>query len=134
LRDPEGGELCVFEPKDKQSAVPAYRLYELVVDSAEPREIATWWADVLGGTVGGDTENGWAWIEPLPGAPFEGMVFVPVSEPKAVKNRIHWDVDTTSVDALVAHGASVLRAPDEEISWTVLADPEGNEFCAFVGD
>jgi hypothetical protein len=33
------------------------------------------------------------------------------------------------VDALVAKGATVLRRPDEDITWHVLADPEGNEFC-----
>jgi hypothetical protein len=38
------------------------------------------------------------------------------------------------VDALVARGATLLRAPDAEISWHLLADPEGNEFCAFAPD
>lgn len=60
-------------------------------------------------------------------------VFTPVPEPKTVKNRVHWDVllDDATVDDLVAAGATVLRRPDDEIDWTVLADPEGNEFCAF---
>jgi Glyoxalase-like domain len=128
LRDPEGGELCVFV----RDEVPAYRLYELVVDSAEPREIATWWADVLGGRLGERPEEGEAWVEEIPGLPFESIDFVPVPEPKTVKNRIHWDVDTADVELLVGAGASVVRAPDDEISWTVMADPEGNEFCAFV--
>ena len=52
-------------------------------------------------------------------------------EPKTVKNRIHWDVDDRRRPAAHDHGARVLRAPDDEIGWTVLADPEGNEFCAF---
>ena len=52
-------------------------------------------------------------------------------EPKTVKNRIHWDV-TGDAEALIAAGASVLRRPDDEIAWTVLADPEGNEFCVFI--
>ena len=59
-------------------------------------------------------------------------MFVPVPEPKTVKNRIHWDVDTADVGQLVAAGATVLRERDDEIGWTVLADPEGNEFCAFT--
>ena len=53
-------------------------------------------------------------------------------EPKTAKNRIHLDVTTDDVDALVAAGATVLRAQDDEIGWTVLADPHGNEFCAFT--
>ncbi len=53
-------------------------------------------------------------------------------EPKTAKNRIHWDVTVESVDDLVGAGATVLRERDDEISWTVCADPEGNEFCAFT--
>ncbi|HEX6514109.1 MAG TPA: VOC family protein [Nocardioidaceae bacterium] len=45
---------------------------------------------------------------------------------------IHLDVTTADVDALVTAGASVVRAEDDEIDWHVLADPEGNEFCAFL--
>jgi hypothetical protein len=48
-----------------------------------------------------------------------------------VKNRVHIDVATDDVDALVAHGARVLRARgDGGLGWTILADPDGNEFCA----
>ena len=73
-----------------------------------------------------------SWIEAVPNMPFECIVFAPVPEPKTVKNRIHIDVTTPDVDALVAAGARVLRPQDDEIGWTVMADPEGNEFCAFV--
>ena len=54
VRDPEGGELCVFE----RETVPDYRLYELGVDAADHERIARWWADVLGGTFGTDAERG----------------------------------------------------------------------------
>jgi hypothetical protein len=40
-------------------------------------------------------------------------------------------VTIADVDALIAAGASVLRSQDEEIGWTVMTDPDGNEFCAF---
>ena len=128
VRDPEGGELCVFE----RETVPDDRLYEIVVDAVDHERIARWWADALGATFDTDAESGFSWVEQIPGAPFEGLVFVPVPEPRTVKNRIHWDVDTESVDALVAAGAVVLRQRDDEIQWSVLADPEGNEFCAFT--
>jgi hypothetical protein len=72
------------------------------------------------------------WLEPVPGAPFECLVFVAVPEPKTVKNRIHWDVDADAVQPLLDHGASLLRPPGGDIGWHVLADPEGNEFCVFV--
>jgi len=124
LRDPEGGELCTFE----RSEVPGERLYEIVVDCQDPLAQAAWWAQALGGRLHEDGDA----VEAVPGAPFEYLVFVPVPEPKTVKNRIHWDVSTADVRLVVEHGATVLREPDGDIRWTVLADPEGNEFCAFT--
>ena len=49
-----------------------------------------------------------------------------------MKNRIHWDVTVHAVAPLVEVGATVLREPGGDIGWHVLADPEGNEFCAFT--
>ena len=67
-------------------------MQELVIDCLDPRAIATWWADVFGCTVDGRADKGWWWISDIPGCPFEGWDFVPVPEPKTVKNRVHWDV------------------------------------------
>ena len=61
---------------------------------------------------------------------------MPVTGPKTVKNRLHLDLTTSAsdrdaeIDRLLALGArhvDVGQTGDE--SWTVLADPEGNEFC-----
>ncbi len=130
MADPEGGEFCVFVREGEI----ANRLYEIGVDTGDSAEashrIATWWAEVLGAAAG--HEEHYSYVEQIPGAPFESIDFAPVPEPKTVKNRIHLDVTVESVDALVAAGATVLREPDEDISWTVMADPDGNEFCAFT--
>ena len=62
--------------------------------------------------------------------------FDKVPEGKVVKNRTHLDVNLRSreeIDRLVQLGARVIR-PFEEVTedrWAILADPEGNEFCAF---
>ena len=125
--DPEGGEFCVFSPRTDAPD----GLYEINVDCVDPQAQAAWWDDVLGGTAPGDSDRPWRWVEELPGAPFEYLVFGPVPEPKVAKNRWHWDVVCDDVDALTEKGATVLRRPDDEIFWHVLADPEGNEFCAF---
>ncbi|MCW2752607.1 MAG: hypothetical protein JWQ32_18 [Marmoricola sp.] len=61
-----------------------------------------------------------------------GIAVCPVPEPKTVKNRVHLDVSVADLSELTDLGATVLRAADEEIRWTVMADPEGGEFCAFV--
>ena len=125
LTDPEGGELCAFA----RDEVPAYKVYEVSVDAADPERIARWWAERFGV----EARNGgepWWWLEGVPGAPFDSLVFGPVPEPKTVKNRIHWDV-TGSVDDFLAAGATALR---DMPRWRVLADPEGNEFCVFPSD
>jgi catechol 2,3-dioxygenase-like lactoylglutathione lyase family enzyme len=131
MADPEGGEFCAFVREGEIGR----RLYEIGVDTADSAEaahrIAAWWAEVLGATLV-DDESGYSYVHTLPGAPFESLDFAPVPEPKTVKNRIHLDVTTGSVDDLVAAGATVVRAQDDEIGWTVMADPDGNEFCAFV--
>jgi hypothetical protein len=127
LRDPECGELCVFEREE----VPVYRLYEIGVDSVDPVAMAQWWHDVLGGELGRNEDEGWAWVEKLPRVPFESIVFNAVPEPKTVKNRIHWDVWSTDLRGLLDRGATLVRDPDDDIDWHVLADPEGNEFCVF---
>jgi hypothetical protein len=127
LRDPEGGELCVFERDD----VPEQRLLEMVVDSRDPAAQAEWWRNIFNAKVGHDEHGRWSWVEDIEGAPFSQLVFVPVPEPKTVKNRIHFDVESGDIPDLVGHGAALLRERDDEIGWTVLADPEGNEFCAF---
>jgi len=124
-RDPEGHELCVFTESDRPDG-----LKDVVVDSVDHRAIATWWAEVFGATLGTDDE--YSWVDDIPGAPTESFDFVPVPEPKTVKNRVHWDVvllGDTTVDDLVDRGASVLLPPGGDRTWTVMADPEGNEFC-----
>lgn len=122
MADPEGGEFCAFV-RD----VPATHLREMVLDCADPDRVAAWWAEVLGGRVGDDVSV--PYVDEIAGAPFENLVCVPVPEAKSVKNRVHMDLTAPALDPLVAMGATVLAEHDE---WTVMADPEGNEFCVFL--
>ncbi|GIJ23832.1 VOC family protein [Micromonospora lutea] len=128
LADPDGNLFCAFAPGDETRPGP----FELVVDSADPAAQANWWAGVVGGEVE-VSEEGHASITGAAGFPWEYWVFDPVPERKSVKNRMHWDVDLVGPEptALIGAGAVLLREPDDAVSWWVLADPEGNEFCAF---
>jgi catechol 2,3-dioxygenase-like lactoylglutathione lyase family enzyme len=122
------------------------RLTEIVVDCHDPVAQASFWAGVLGYHVvrseTSQVEIGpWEHEPPdlteqtrrAPGAPT--MVFVTVPEGKAVKNRLHLDVRPvdTSYDAelqrLLGLGARHADVGQGSQPWTVLADPEGNEFC-----
>jgi hypothetical protein len=131
LNDPDGVAACVFgpHPADPTALGP----FELNVDAVDPPAIAGWWAERTGGTVGTRDGADFVWIEGVANFPYRYWVFGSVPEPKTVKNRVHWDVTLvdTTIDGLVAAGARLLRPKDDEIRWWIMADPEGNEFCAF---
>jgi hypothetical protein len=62
-----------------------------------------------------------------------------VSEPKTVKLRVHLDVapfsdgdHSAEVTRLRALGAEPIDIGQGDVRWTVLADPEGNEFCVLT--
>jgi hypothetical protein len=64
------------------------------------------------------------------------MLFQKVPEGKTVKNRLHWDLrpddQAAEVERALAMGATrvdIGQAGDDRVTWVVLADPEGNEFC-----
>jgi hypothetical protein len=117
-------------------------LKDVCVDCADPWSLAHWWAPVLGYRVRTHTpadlrrlaERGVMRPEDDPdialdpdGETGPTFWFNRVPEPKTVKNRVHVDV-YGDVDQLLAHGASLVARLER---WTVLADPEGNEFCVF---
>jgi predicted enzyme related to lactoylglutathione lyase len=110
----------------------AVRFYQVVIDSREPRTLARFWAAVLQQQILYESDD-----EVIVGADersYPGLCFVPVPEGKSVKNRLHIDLDPDDRDveverilALGAHRVDVGQGPD--VSWVVLGDPEGNEFC-----
>jgi len=63
------------------------------------------------------------------------LMFLQVPEGKSVKNRVHLDLETpgspeVEIERLRSLGASFVEQKDEwDFTWTIMADPEGNEFC-----
>lgn len=107
------------------------------VDSAQPQTIAPFWAQVMGWRVTYDTPDEVV-LEPPKGSSEDGVapdiLFLRVPEPKAVKNRLHIDLRPDDQDAEVARiealgGRRVSVGQGDDVSWVVLADPDGNEFC-----
>jgi hypothetical protein len=132
MRDPDGQLFCVFVRDEPVERRPYELGWDVTGDADDAHRVAAWWQVVLGGTLH-DDERGFSWLEDVPELPFTAVCFAPVPETKVAKNRIHIDVRTDDLGALVSHGATVLREQgDGGIGWTVLADPEGNEFCAFA--
>jgi catechol 2,3-dioxygenase-like lactoylglutathione lyase family enzyme len=104
----------------------------VTLDCADPRKLAEFWTKALGATVGHDSDEYVFLLYGKEGAPYLGLQRVP--EARAGKNRAHLDFGTedrpAEVQRLVGLGASVLGEHSVPgLIWTVLADPEGNEFC-----
>ena len=115
----------------------------VTVDCADAWGLVQWWSQVTGWTEDPDDPN-------HPDDPVQqivsgqgaGLLFIPVPEPKTVKNRLHLDLRPTErtrdeeVSRVLGLGGTLvadLREPDGS-GWAVLADPEGNEFCIVRSD
>ncbi|MFG1928275.1 VOC family protein [Cryptosporangium sp. NPDC048952] len=140
LLDPDGNVFCAFPPRQQEpptaesTPVGVPTPFEINVDSGDAPALSTWWAAQLGGEVHRTEGKSWTWIEGAEGFPWEAWVFDSIPEPKKVKNRLHWDVtlvDAAGPEPFLDAGATLLRSPDDDIFWWLLADPEGNEFCVF---
>lgn len=113
------------------------RIQCLAIDALDPRRLASFWQEALGWrrTYDNDTE---VVLEPPAGSPEDGispdLIFLPVPEERSGKNRLHLDLrprdQAAEVDRLLALGATRADVGQgDDVSWVVLADPEGNEFC-----
>jgi predicted enzyme related to lactoylglutathione lyase len=114
----------------------------ITVDCTDAHALAWFWARALGWQVyfDDDPEVLVAPSFPHTGA-LPGMLFIPVPEPRTVKNRLHLDVQPATgtrddeVQRLLELGATVV---EDHISadgggWVWMADPEGNDFCVERG-
>ncbi|MEU6673713.1 VOC family protein [Streptomyces sp. NPDC046925] len=109
-------------------------LHHIVIDAHDLPALARFWAEALGWRILSEREREVV-IGPEVNAPV-GICFMPVTDRKAVKNRLHFDLTAPAeerdaeIERLLALGARRAEVGQSgEESWTVLADPEGNEFC-----
>ncbi len=104
---------------------------QTVIDAADPRALATWWAEALGWVMTVDDESE-VEIRPAPDVT-PGLLFLAVADERTAKNRLHLDFrpddQAAEVDRLLRLGARRVDIGQGEVRWVVLADPEGNEFC-----
>jgi predicted enzyme related to lactoylglutathione lyase len=110
------------------------RLHHIVIDTHDLPGLARFWTQALGWRVLSERDQEIV-IGPAENAPV-GICFMPVTDVKTVKNRVHLDLTTTVADrdaeisrllTLGARRVDIGQTGQE--SWTVLADPEGNELC-----
>jgi hypothetical protein len=125
----------------------ALRWYTVVIDCHDVAAQSRWWANVLDYQIVHEDENEVAIVpkhasmDPVPEGDWhrqpQGLVFVPVPEGKTVKNRLHLDLAPhtsqdrdAEIERLLSLGAKRIDVGQGvDVTWTVMADPEGNEFC-----
>ncbi|MFE1554504.1 VOC family protein [Streptomyces sp. NPDC058734] len=135
MADPEGNEFCVLEPREVYGDTGP--IAAVVVDCADPREMARFWSRATDWTVH-EVNDTQATLRSAKGVgPY--LEFIRTPDPKSGWNRVHIDVapykgDDLEAEAarlreLGARGATDTGFDPAAIHWKVLTDPEGNEFC-----
>jgi hypothetical protein len=123
------------------------RWYSVVVDCRDVVAQSRWWAEVLDWRVVYEASSEVVLVPPHaldqarvipPSERGPGLVFVPVPDGKTVKNRLHIDLapspdagqeaEVRRLENLGARRVDIGQDSDH-VSWVVMADPEGNEFC-----
>jgi predicted enzyme related to lactoylglutathione lyase len=143
LADPDGMTFCVLEPREAYARAGA--LAAVVLDALDPVALGRFWASATGWGVASAGDGVVALRPPGTDAgPALELVATRERKPDGVKNRVH--VDVAPLDGPAARDAEVERLlglgarrvdlgqdADERTTWTVLTDPEGNEFCVLGG-
>jgi predicted enzyme related to lactoylglutathione lyase len=134
LEDPEGNEFCVIEPGNSFLADCGF-LAELACEGS--REAGYFWSAALGWPLVWDQNQETA-IRSLHGGPKISWGGPPLS-PKTGKYRMHFDLappvdgdQQAEAGRLISIGATRIDIGQGEVSWVVMADPDGHEFCVLT--
>ncbi|MFC9432171.1 VOC family protein [Nocardia sp. NPDC057030] len=135
LADPEGNVFCVLEPR------PVYLdtgpIAAVVVDCADPRAMARFWGSATDWTVH-EVADDHATLRSADGVgPY--LEFLRTPDLRSIRTRVHLDLlpyagddAAAEVTRLKTLGAKETDIGQGDVPWTVLADPEGNEFCVLA--
>jgi predicted enzyme related to lactoylglutathione lyase len=136
MADPEGNEFCVLDPRPVYLGIGP--VAAIAADYRDPAAVAGFWR-LASGWVPGDSiaflsAGAVSLRSPAGVGPY--LELLPSADAKTAKNRVHLDVapepgedQAAAVAALLAAGAVPADIGQGPVSWTVLADPEGSEFC-----
>jgi hypothetical protein len=134
LADPEGNEFCVIEPGNRFLADCGF-LGALACDGTQ--EVGYFWSVALGWPLVWDQDQETAIQPPLGGTKITWGG--PPIAPRSGKYRLHFDLVPTvdgdqqaEVDRLASLGATRADIGQGDVSWIVMADPDGHEFCVLT--
>lgn len=132
LTDPEGNLFCVLEPREIYKDIGP--IARVAVACADPRTMARFWDEAIDWTLHEVTDERAVLRSPLGVGPY--LEFIRTPDAQTVWNRVHLDVlpragddQAAEVARLQKLGATFADVGQGDVSWKVMADPEGNEFC-----
>ena len=117
---------------DSTNDSPVLTLDNVTFDCADPVRLAEFWSRATGYQIAQQGED-LAVLRPGEGRG-PNLLFVKVAEPRTVKNRVHPDFHVSDIEAEVARLIELGATRGEShrghgFVWTIMFDPEGNEFC-----
>jgi hypothetical protein len=132
MADPEGNVFSVLEPRELYRDTGPIAC--VVVDCADPRGMVRFWGEAIDWTVHQLTDDR-ALLRSAKGVgPY--LEFRRTSDGEVVRSRIHLDVMSDPVEdqakevaRLEGLGATRADVGQGDVSWVVLADPAGHQFC-----
>jgi predicted enzyme related to lactoylglutathione lyase len=134
LADPEGNAFCVLEPGN--SFVDYGGLLGSITCDGSPK-VGYFWSEALGWPLVWDQDDETAIRAPDGTGPF--ITWGPPLPAKAGRNRIHLDIappndgdQHAEVERLISLGATRIDIGQGDVTWVVMADPDGNEFCVLT--
>jgi predicted enzyme related to lactoylglutathione lyase len=134
LADPEGNEFCVIEPGNRFLAGCGFIG---AVSGNGSQRTGYFWSQALGWPLVWDQDEETAVRSPHGGPKITWGG--PPLMPKTGKNRLHFDLappahgdQQAEVDRLVSLGAARADIGQGGVSWVVMADPDGHEFCVLT--
>ena len=116
---------------DTDASDPVGRLYAIVLDVNDLESCAGFWSEILGKEISFKVDN---YCRIGGGDDPPSLLLQKVPEPHESKNRAHIDLDVTDLEAAVQRvvelgGTKLDEISEYGITWAVMADPDGNEFC-----
>ena len=134
LADPEDNEFCLIEPTNSFLA-GCGRLGSITCDGSPA--VGYFWSAALEWPLVWDQDEETAIRAPGGRGPF--ITWGPPVPVKTRKNRLHLDVapevtddQQAEIERLISLGASRVDIGQGDVSWVVMADPDGNEFCVLT--
>jgi len=117
--------------RDTGASEPVGTLYSIVLDVNDLERCTGFWSEVLGKEISFKADK---YCRIGRGDNPPSLLLQKVPEQHEHKNRAHIDLDVTDLGSAVQRAVDLGGTKLDEISeygitWAVMADPDGNEFC-----